>query len=115
MPLHEDQIAANRATLRTFNMGEKLGIVDATVAAPVTVGSGLRELQAAVTAVPVHEDQKGGLFRVNKALKVAYDIGTLTDATIIATTTVAGMRAYWVTADPTITDPTMYGNIVWGD
>lgn len=115
MPFHEDQIAANRAALRTFNMGTKLGIVDATVAFPSTVGSGLRELQTKVSEVPVHEDQRGGLFRVNKALKVAYDIGTLTDANILAATTVAGFQALFVAADPTILDPTMYGNIVWGD
>lgn len=115
MPLHEDQIAANRAALRTFNMGTKLGIIDATVALPATAGQGLAQLQAAVTALPVHEDQKGGLFRVNKALKVAYDIGTLTDANILAATTVAGFQALFVAADPTILDPTMYGNIVWGD
>jgi hypothetical protein len=119
MPLHEDQNAANRATLRTFNTGTKLGIIDATVAFPSTVGAGLKELQAAVTALNVHEDQRFPLVRINKALKVAYDIGTLTDANIIAATTVAGMQALWVAAaltlnDP-ITDPTMYGNVFWGE
>ena len=115
MPLHEDQNAANRATLRTFNTGTKLGIIDATVALPSTAGSALRELQGAVTALNVHEDQRYPLVRINKALKVAYDIGTLTDANILAATTVAGFQGLWVTADPLITDPTSYGNVFWGE
>lgn len=117
MPLHEDQNAANRATLRTFNTATKLGLTDVAIN---TVTAGLAGLQAAVLNVNVHEDQRYPLVRINKALKVAFDIGTLTDANINAVTTGAtGMQALWVAAaltlnDP-ITDPLMYGNIFWGE
>lgn len=116
MPLHEDQNAANRATLRTFNTGTKLGLTDVAINAATSLAT----LQAAVTNVNVHEDQRYPLVRINKALKVAFDIGTLTDANIAALTTgAAGAQALWVAAATTlndpITDPTMYGNIFWGE
>lgn len=116
MPLHEDQNAANRATLRTFNTATKLGLTDFAINAV----TGVKGLQDAVLAVQVHEDQRYPLVRINKALKVAQDIGTLTDANVAAVTTgAAGMQALWVAAaltlnDP-ITDPLMYGNIFWGE
>lgn len=115
MPIHEDQRYAHVATLRSFNTAVKLGLADATIAALTT---GVAGLQAAIRAVPGHEDQLYPKVRIAKAMKVAKDLGTLTDTNVNAVTAgtaVAQMQALWTTADAWITNPTMYGNILWGE
>lgn len=115
MPLHEEHIQANKIMLRTINTGLKLGLADATINGLTTPGA-IAGLKTAVLALPVHEDQKYPLVRINKAVEASRVMGVYTEANVAGITTGgAGLQGLHVAADPLITDPTMYGNIFFGE
>jgi hypothetical protein len=118
MPLHEDQTAANRHALNSFNTGAKLAGGDTAMDAiilPLTTVAGLK---VAIAALNVHEDQKYALTRINKAVDASAALGVYGDAAIAAADTTAGVRALHTTAVvPNIpaVDATQQGSVLWGE
>lgn len=117
MAIHEDQKIPNKAALQAFNTGVVLGVNDAAILADAN----LADLQADVTGLAIttqggHEDRYYvKRSRIFNALKVAFDIGTLTNALIAAADTVAGIRTLFDDQDASITDLTEYGGRLWGE
>lgn len=115
--IHEDQKFANMAAMHAFNTAVALGVVDADILADAT----LADLQADVTGLGIntpggHEDRYYPKnIRIKNALKVAFDIGTLTDALIAAADTVAGIRTLFDDQDAGLLNTSAYGGVLWGE
>lgn len=109
MPLHETDREPNRIALQAFNTAVLLGLSDAKLTGVVTVTG----LQTAITALATHEDQVYAKVRINKAIKVAKDLGTLADGALLDTA--AEIRQSFKTADPTIAPVDQQGGILFGE
>lgn len=104
--LTEVDLQANRACLRNFNVAVIIcGLTDADILSLTTVlgTNASTALEAKIRGKTVNEQYVPLREQAASSLKIAKNIGTLTDAGIAAANTIAGVRTLFTNQDSSLT------------
>ena len=86
--LHETDQRALRIALDKWNLAAHLGVADGAVLADTDIAA----LQADLDALDLHADLRRARQKIIDQLRLASELGTLTDPSIVSADTVQGIR-----------------------